>query len=179
MVTKWNLAGLKLMYKKSLCLSIVEFTQARGVRSMAMWGSVPVNNLIVPVLHLQIGLGNDVLNKLIDFIYYDAENLSTGEEVSHSTTVALNQVITKIRQNRQIWDVNDGVMLQHKSMQIKQPQATKESTLGLNDNIVITITLAEKFVKKKNKKEKICRRNILIINQEMHVDQESEISPNI
>ena len=38
---------------------------------MVMWYSVPVKNFIVPVLHLQIGLGNDVLNNLIDFIDSD------------------------------------------------------------------------------------------------------------
>ena len=58
MVTKLNIAGLKLMYKKSLCLSKGELTQARGVRSMTMWDSVPVKNFIVPVLHLEIGLVN-------------------------------------------------------------------------------------------------------------------------
>ena len=38
---------------------------------MEKWDSVPVKNVIVSVLHLQIGLGNDVLNNLIDFIDSD------------------------------------------------------------------------------------------------------------
>ena len=62
---------------------------------MAMWGSVPVNNLIVPVLHLQIGLGNDDLNKCLDFIDSDVEKLSTGEEVVRNMLVTLNQFIKK------------------------------------------------------------------------------------
>ena len=110
MVTKWNISGLKLMYKKILCLSKVELTQEIGVRSMAMWDSVPVKIFIVLVLHLQIGLGNDVL-KILDFIDSDAEKFSTDEEVDQNTLVTLNQVITKRHQNRQIWDVDDGVML--------------------------------------------------------------------
>ena len=114
-----------------------------------MWYSVTVKNFIVPVINLQIGLGNDFLNNLLYFIDSDVEKLSTGEEVAHNTLVTLKQVIAKIRQNLQIWDVDDGVMLQRKYMQIKQLQAMKESTLGLNDNIGITIALAENFVKKK------------------------------
>ena len=110
MVTKWNISGLKPMYKKILCLSKVELTQEIGVRSMAMWDSVPVKIFIVLVLHLQIGLGNDVL-KILDFIDSDAEKFSTDEEVDRNTLVTLNQVITKRHQNRQIWDVDDGVML--------------------------------------------------------------------
>ena len=110
MVTKWNISGLKLMYKKILCLSKVELTQEIGVGSMAMWDSVPVKIFIVLILHLQIGLGNDVL-KILDFIDSDAEKFSTDEEVDRNTLVTLNQVITKRHQNRQIWDVDDGVML--------------------------------------------------------------------
>ena len=79
MVTKWNISGLKLMYKKILCLSKVELTQEIGVRSMAMWDSVPVKNFIVPVLHLQIGLVNDFLINLNEFVDSDVEKLSKGE----------------------------------------------------------------------------------------------------
>ena len=46
---------------------------------MAMWDSVPVNNFIVPVMNIQIGLGDDVLSNLIDFIEYDVGKLSTGD----------------------------------------------------------------------------------------------------
>ena len=59
MGNKWNLLGLNYMYKKVICISKCELTQAIGVRSMAMWGSIPVKDFIVPVFHLQIGLGND------------------------------------------------------------------------------------------------------------------------
>ena len=78
---------------------------------MEMWDSVSVINFIVPVLHLQIGIGNDVLNNLLDLIDSDVEKLYTGEELAHNKLVTLNQVITKRRQKRQLWDVDDGVML--------------------------------------------------------------------
>ena len=70
-----------------------------------------MKNFIVPVLHIQIGLVNDFLNDLLYFIESDADKLSKGEEVARNTLVTLNQVIAKRRQNRQIWDVNDGVMV--------------------------------------------------------------------
>ena len=73
MGTKCNPEVLNPVYKNSLCISKVELTQEIGVRPMAVWVSVPVKIFIVPVLHIQIGLGNDVLNDLPDFIYYDVE----------------------------------------------------------------------------------------------------------
>ena len=50
---------------------------------------------MVPVIHIQVGLRNDVLNKLLDFIESDVETLSTYDKVSRNTLVTLNQVITK------------------------------------------------------------------------------------
>ena len=102
MGNKCNLEDLKLIYKEILCLSKGELTQARGVSSMSMWNIIPMKNIIVPVLHIQIGLGNHVLNKLLDFIDSDVENLSTGEKVAHNTLVILNQVVSKRRKNRQM-----------------------------------------------------------------------------
>ena len=92
---------------------------------MAMWESASVKDFIVPVLHLQIGLGNYVLNKLLDFIESDLEKLSIAEEVDHNTLVTWNQVIEKICQESQIWDVNYGIMLEHKSIQKNRLQAMK------------------------------------------------------
>ena len=82
------------------------------------------------------------------------EKLSTCEEVDHNTLGTLNQVIAKIHQNRQIWDVNYGIMLRSKAMQIKRLQSMKESTPGLNDDMGIAIASAENFVGNKYKKRK-------------------------
>ena len=62
---------------------------------MVMWGSVPVNNFIVPFIHIQIGLGNYVLIKLFGLVNYNVEKLCTGEEVDRNTMVTVNQVIEK------------------------------------------------------------------------------------
>ena len=154
MGTKCNVEGMNPMYKRILCLSKVELTQARGVRPMAMWDSVPVKNFVFPILCLQIGLVNDVLNNLLGFFNSDVDKLSTGEEVARNTLVILNQVIAKIWQKRQIWDVNDDVMLRRKAMQIKRLHATKESTPGIKYGLLITIPLAENFVKNKKEESK-------------------------
>ena len=116
---------------------------------MAMWYSVPVKKIIVPVIHFQICTGNDILINLLDFIDFHVYKLSTGDEVTRSTLATVIQVIAKKRQDRQIWDANDGVTLRRKAMQIKWLQDVKESTPRLNDDLGITIGSAEHFVKKK------------------------------
>ena len=46
-----------------------------------------MKNFLVPVIYLQIGIGNDVLTNLIDFINYDVEKLSRVEELSFHTVI--------------------------------------------------------------------------------------------
>ena len=53
--------------------------QSIRVILLVMWDSVPVKNFIVPVLHLQIGIGNDVLSNLLDLVKSDVDKLSTGD----------------------------------------------------------------------------------------------------
>ena len=75
--------------------------------------------------------------------------------MARNKLVTLNQVITKRRQNRQIWDANDGVTLRRKAMQIKWLQDVKESTPRLNDDLGIIISCPENFVKEKKNREKL------------------------
>ena len=60
-----------------------------------------------------------------------------------NTMVTVNQVVAKRFQDRKIWDINDGVILQQISMQITWLQDMKDSTTLLNNDLGITITLAE------------------------------------
>ena len=43
-----------------------------------MWDNVPLKIFIIPVLNIQIIIGNDLLNNLLDFVDSDVEKLSTG-----------------------------------------------------------------------------------------------------
>ena len=74
--------------------------------------------------------------------------------MARNTLVTLKQVISKSRQDRQIWDVNDGVILRLKYVQIKWVQAMKESTPGINNCLGATITLDGIFSNKKKEESK-------------------------
>ena len=112
-------------------------------------GQCSSEKLLNPSSSSPKGLENYVLNNLIDFIDSDVEKLSTGEEAACNTMVTLNQVVAKRWQNHKIWYVNDGVMLRCKSMQLKRLWDIKDSTQGVNDDIVITISSVENVAKKK------------------------------
>ena len=67
---------------------------------MIMQDSVPVNKFILSFIRNQIGLVNNVLRNMINFIDYDVNSLSIDEEVSNSTPVTVNQVVSKRRKYR-------------------------------------------------------------------------------
>ena len=140
MGTKWNLAVMEVMYKKSLYLYKGELPQARGVWSMEMWDSFPVENFIVPILCIQIVLGGYYIRKLIVFVNSHLQNSSKREKVAHNTMVTVKQVISKRRQELQLWYVKDGVMFQQKAIQLKWLQDIKKPNPGLNNDIGISIT---------------------------------------
>ena len=68
--------------------------------------------------------------------------------------MTVNQVISKRRQKLQISYVKDGVMLQHKAIQLEQLQSMKDSNPGLNNDLGITITLAKISVSNKREERK-------------------------
>ena len=76
------------------------------------------------------------------------------------------------QKNRQIWDVNDGVTLRHKAMQIKRLQTMKTTTPRLNNDFGITIDSTESFVKKKKLEREILAEEIsqLIIRRSMLIE---------
>jgi hypothetical protein len=50
-----------------------------GVKKKPWWSFIPVNHYIVPLLHCEIGIGNQLLDKLRDVINEHLENMTPGE----------------------------------------------------------------------------------------------------
>ena len=70
-----------------------------------------MNKFILSFIRNQIGLVKNVLRNMINFIDYDVNSLSKYEEVSNSTPVIVNQVVSKRRKYRQMRYANDGFVL--------------------------------------------------------------------
>ena len=81
--------------------------------------------------------------------------------------VTVNQVISQSRQDLQIWDTNDGVLLQLKYTQLKRLHAMKASTLEVNNDIGGTTTLVETYAKEIITKKFFGQWYLPIIKQSM------------
>ena len=45
-----------------------EETFLKGVRDAPLWDFIPIKNVIPPILHILLGLGNDLVNKLLEWL---------------------------------------------------------------------------------------------------------------
>ena len=56
-----------------------EETFSKGVRDAPLWDFIPIKNVIPPTLHILLGLGNDIVSKLTEWLDNRIEKLSPDE----------------------------------------------------------------------------------------------------
>jgi hypothetical protein len=66
---------------------------ALGVKQKPWWAFIPLTNWIVPLLHCEIGVGNQLLDKLRDIINEYIEMFAPGEEAIRSSILVLKPFI--------------------------------------------------------------------------------------
>ena len=83
----------------------------KGCTKIPLFDSVPVKNYIVPVLHLHIGVGNNLLDSLIEWIMERVEKLTPGEVVHQNAAIYAEARYQKFRVDYDIWMENEGITL--------------------------------------------------------------------
>ena len=64
-----------------------ELTFPSGVKEAPIWDFIPIKNIIPPVLHILLGIGNDLVNKLIEWLDTRIEQLSPEEYVARNMSL--------------------------------------------------------------------------------------------
>ena len=75
-----------------------------GVKQKPWWPVIPLSNYMTPLLHCEIGIGNQLLEKLHDIINKYIESYPSGEESIRSSIPVLKQIITDTAKQRDEWD---------------------------------------------------------------------------
>jgi hypothetical protein len=77
---------------------------ALGVKQKPWWAFIPLTNWIVPILHCEIGVGNQLLDKLRDIINEYIEMFAPGKEAIRSSILVLKHLIASSAKDRDEWD---------------------------------------------------------------------------
>ncbi len=78
-----------------------------GIKQRPWWPFIPLTNYFTPLLHCEIGIGNDLFTMLRDIINKHIETYAPGEEAILRAIPALKQVIKKTTAMRDNWDSPD------------------------------------------------------------------------
>lgn len=125
------------MAKKVKDMKERELSKAKGVRTHPMWDCIPISHYIVPVLHIHIGLGNDVLNHLLDIIDRDIEKISPEEQSAWNDLVSIENAIKQLHHKRDEYDKTEGVLVRNAKVKIKQlkDKLAKVESLGVHTSV--------------------------------------------
>jgi hypothetical protein len=75
-----------------------------GVKKQPWWSFIPLHHYIVPLLHCEIGIGNQLLGKLRDIVNEHIESMTLAEAQIRSSIPLLRDIIEEIVDKRDAWD---------------------------------------------------------------------------
>jgi hypothetical protein len=78
-----------------------------GAKQKPWWPFIPLSNYMIPLLHCEIGIGNQMLEKLRDIINKYIESYAPGEESIRSSIPVQKKIITDTAKQRDEWDESD------------------------------------------------------------------------
>ena len=78
-----------------------------GVKKKPWWPFIPVSHFMVPLLHYEIGIGNQLLDMLRDIINEHLKNMTRTEERMRATIPILKRIISETTTKRDSWDASD------------------------------------------------------------------------
>lgn len=76
-----------------------------GVKNQPWWPFIPLHHYIVPLLHCEIGIGNQLLDKLRGIVSEHIENMTSAEVYVWSSIPVLRDIIVETVNKRDAWDV--------------------------------------------------------------------------
>ena len=78
-----------------------------GIKQRPWWPFIPLTKYVTPLLHCEIGIGNDLFTMLRNIINEHIETYAPGEEAIRRAIPALKQVIEETTAMRDSWDSSD------------------------------------------------------------------------
>eukprot|EP00592_Proboscia_alata_P026337 CAMPEP_0194450808 /NCGR_PEP_ID=MMETSP0176-20130528/130941_1 /TAXON_ID=216777 /ORGANISM="Proboscia alata, Strain PI-D3" /LENGTH=135 /DNA_ID=CAMNT_0039278151 /DNA_START=585 /DNA_END=992 /DNA_ORIENTATION=- len=78
-----------------------------GVKIKPYLDFIPMSNFVIPVLHSQINLGNDVLYSLLDYAADNIESISSEEQVTRNSYLTIDNSIAQFVTKRNDWDISN------------------------------------------------------------------------
>ncbi len=104
-----------------------------GQKQEQWWPFIPVTHHMVPLLHCEIGIGNQLLDMLRDIINEHIENMTPTEQRIRDSIPTLKSIISNTVANRDLWDRSNNGKLRKALKRTVLAAAAKERQGGNGD----------------------------------------------
>ncbi len=102
------------------------FTTEWGIKhknfNSPLFDAVPINNYIVSVLHIIIGIGNSLVDVLFDWVEWRIEKLTPAEITVRNSMMYAEVQLVQAKERYENWLDNEGVTLASKLAEKKKLQ---------------------------------------------------------
>ena len=103
-IEMWTMNDLCQYAEKAMTSKRKKGEPTLGVKQRPWWDFIPVDHFIVPLLHMEIGIGNQLLDRLRYMINEHIEYMAAGEEEIRLEIPKLTKRIADTRKKRNAWD---------------------------------------------------------------------------
>ena len=80
-----------------------------GIKQQPWWPFIPISNYMLPLLHCEIGIGNQLLDKLRDIINKYIEQYGPTKELMQTSIPVYKNIISHTVTLRDAWDASADV----------------------------------------------------------------------
>ena len=122
----------------------------RGQKEQPLWSFIPIKNIIIPILHLLLGLGNDVLDFFLSKWFDERiDKLTDDEKVARQMTVVADIDVDELRERIEKTKKELKEALEEKS-DLKKYLKEEKKTMPVEtkENIIESINLLTETVGK-------------------------------
>jgi len=136
--SSWTIELLKRQKDRIDAEKLKEARDICGVVSNPVWDFVEPKNYIFPVLHVKIGLVNNVLDKFYDWVEDHGEVASAEEKMCRKRIIILDTELSKAVGKLEAWKNLGGTQWTRLHVNLSQVQnALKSRLIGPNEGLLV------------------------------------------
>jgi hypothetical protein len=122
---------------------VAESEPKLGVNKTPWWPFIELTQYVSPLLHCEIGIGNDIFQLLREVINEYIEQYTPGEESIWTSIPTLRQIIANTAQQQNKWDDSPkGLTLKTMKRAIATHNKRRQLVVASQDIFVIVIVIA-------------------------------------
>jgi hypothetical protein len=113
----WSIEGIQNVHFSVAENNLHEMPEnIRGCTAVPLFDAVPIENFIVPMLHLLIGVGNALLESFLDWIEERVETITPPEIVMRNEVIFAEVHYNRLHNEYHRWLEDEGVLLTEKQV---------------------------------------------------------------